>query len=119
MELANSSPGTSPEKEEMASASVPSAAKRGRRTIRLPRKKWTYVLITWHDAITDHDPADSNDDFDLPVRKTIAHFLKRTKEAAVVCMEDDRGAKLEGDCQTVTSIPLGMICDVTVLVPKE
>ena len=91
------------------------------RKARIPRlKKWAFVLVTWADAVSYRDEAHSDDAFPIAVRKSVGHFIKRTPEAISIAMEDDR--EHDGDvhdCQTVTSIPLGMIRKVTILVPVE
>lgn len=76
-------------------------------------KKWTPVVVTWVDAVTEHEPADSvKDDFPLAVRKSIGFFLRRTSDGITICMEDDREAGTAGDCQTITTIPKGMLKNV-------
>lgn len=100
---------------------IEAAKPRKTRRPRIPRlKKWAYVVVEWIDAVTYREESHSDDDFDVARRRSIGHFVKRTKEALSVAMEDDRLHKdPDHDCQTVTTIPLGMIKEVTVLVPKE
>lgn len=104
--------------------SVNGVVKRGKRTLRrskIPRlKKWTFVLVAWVDALTEPGQQNSEDDFPCPLRHSIGHFIKHQHGAFTIAMEDDRTANLGlSDCQTVTSLPVGMIRSVTVLVPKE
>jgi len=110
--------------ERVAEAvSAADAGGRGKRTIRrakIPKlKKWTPIIVTWADAATEYGPANSDNDFPCPIRRSIGHFIRRDGEKVTIAMEDDRGANLgESDCQTVTSIPEGMIRSVTILVEK-
>ena len=77
------------------------------------------MLVEWLDAVTHEEPWNSNNTPPIPIRRSIGHFLRRTPDAIVIAMEDDRLCDdRDSDCQTVTSIVLGMIRAVTVLIPK-
>lgn len=94
---------------------------RKRKRVRIPRlQKWTPVIVTWIDAVTFEEQRDSNKhDFSCPVRKSIGFFIKRTVTEFTIAMEDDREGEIEGaDCQTVTSIPFGMLKEVVKLKPE-
>jgi hypothetical protein len=119
--------GAEPEKIANAPAAVEpgsSTATRRRsprkRKAKIPRlKRWDCVLVEWLDAVTHEEPWHSNNTPPIPIRRSIGHFLRRTPDAIVIAMEDDRlCVDLDSDCQTVTSIVLGMVRAVTVLIPK-
>ena len=127
MEPALSSSAVPPEKAETTIASVPDAGTTGKTTSRKPARKriprlkaWTPVIVTWVDAVTTYDPVHSTDNFAMPIRRSIGHFLKRTRDSISIAMEDDREHKnSDSDCQTVTSIPIALVRKVVVLAPKE
>jgi hypothetical protein len=87
---------------------------------RIPRlKKWTPIIVTWIDAVSLEGPQHSDTSFECVTRHSIGHFLKRSAEIITIAMEDDRSVDEASDCDSVTSIPLGMIRKITVLVPKQ
>lgn len=103
------------------SPSGPERKPRNGKRPRIPRmKKWTIVLVEWLDAVKELEMTDSEADFKCVIRRSVGHFLKKNGEIITIAMEDDRDAKDEGsDCDNITSIPLGMVKQVTVLVPKH
>jgi hypothetical protein len=121
MESALSSPEISADVKSASAAATNGArttrrkAKRGR----IPRlKRWTAIMVSWLDAVTENGPQNSDSEFQCPTRHSIGHFIKRNGESITIAMEDDRGVDESSDCDTVTSIPLGMVRKVTVLVPR-
>ena len=82
-------------------------------------KRWEPIVITWTDATTLYEPAQSDrDDFSPSIRKTIGFFIKRDSTSITVAMEDDRTADFgDADCQTVTTIPKQMVRSVMPLIP--
>jgi hypothetical protein len=46
------------------------------------------------------------------LRSTIGFLLKKNRSGITVCMEDDRQADSDNDCQTVTTIPAKMIVKI-------
>jgi hypothetical protein len=108
--------------EKVAAEAFPATTvRRPPKKPRIPKlKKWTLVLVTWLDAVSFEDPQHSDDDdFSCPTRNSVGHFIRRTQEAITLAMEDDRGLDSTSDCDSVTSIPVGMIRKVAILVEKQ
>lgn len=61
----------------------------------------------------------SENDFSCPIRHSIGHFIKRSKNEITIAMEDDREVDEASDCDSVTSVPLSMIRGIQVLTAKE
>lgn len=74
--------------------------------------RWTPVAVTWLDANTDYEPAQSSDfaeRWKKCVRRTIGWLIHSDRERVVIAMDDDREDGSGNDCQTVTTIPRAMI----------
>lgn len=110
---------TVPDVESVGSPMLPS--KRAKRTGIPKLRKWSIVLIEWLDAVSfDGGMHSETSRFELPTRKSVGHFIRRSKEGLVLAMEDDRGVSGDAsDCDSVTAIPLGLIRKVTVYVPRD
>lgn len=79
-------------------------------------KKWTPCIVSWKDAVTVHEPANSEDAFPVAIRNSIGFLIRKNTEGVTIAMEDDRAAEFgEHDCQTVTTIPSKMVITVTAL----
>lgn len=78
-------------------------------------RKWDPCIIVWRDAVTVYSPSNSKSDFSLAERRTIGFLIRRTPDSVTIAMEDDRSSHDDDDCQTVTSIPTGMIIAVVPL----
>lgn len=88
----------------------PSVVPRPKPKPRLP--KWTPVVVTWVDAVTNYENAHSEDGQEPVKRRTVGFLLKKNRTGVTVAMEDDRDADLDTDCQTVTTIPIKMVVKV-------
>lgn len=109
------------ESDSRLAPAAPVAPKK-KRKIRIPRlKKWTIVRVEWLDAVLHEGPQNSDEtEFALARRISVGHLIKHTKDALTIAMEDDRADPGDAsDCDNASSIPLGMISSVTILVPKE
>ena len=101
-----------------AGAFPPTTVRRQSRRKGIPRlKKWQVVLITWTDAVSLDGAQDSNTEFKCVTRHSAGHFIRRSKEAITIAMEDDRGVDESSDCDSVTVLPLSMVKKVTILTP--
>lgn len=96
--------------------------RRGQRpgSVALPDRlrKFQPVVVTWEDARSVYDHSDSDEiaeEFEAKpcIRRSIGFAIGYSRTRIVLAMEDDRGASLPTDCQTITTIPRGMIVDIT------
>jgi hypothetical protein len=96
----------------------PTTVRRQSKRKGIPRlKKWQVVLITWTDAVSLDGAQDSNTEFKCVTRHSAGHFIRRSKEAITIAMEDDRSVDESSDCDSVTVLPLSMVKKVTILTP--
>lgn len=72
-------------------------------------RKWSVVRVKWIDATSFYDASDSSENHPLATRYTVGHLIRWNAKQITLAMEDDRKTALGTDCQTVTSIPLGMV----------
>lgn len=102
-----------------AGAFPPTTVRRPRKKLGIPRlKKWDVVRIEWIDAVSLEGAQSSDSEFKCPRRHSVGHFIRRSKEAITIAMEDDRDVDDASDCDSVTSLPLVMIKKVTILTPQ-
>lgn len=81
-------------------------------------RKWEPCVVTWRDAVTVSSSS-SCDNFEPVTRRSIGFFIRRNAESITIAGEDDRKASLGGsDCDSVTTIPSGMIVAVDALIEK-
>jgi hypothetical protein len=94
-------------------------ARKRKRSPIIPRlKKWTPVLVEWHDAVLHEGPQNSDSEFRIAIRYSVGHFVKRSDTGFTIAMEDDRNDEGDAsDCDNASTIALGMIRAVTVLAP--
>jgi hypothetical protein len=97
----------------------PTTVRRQSKRKGIPRlKKWDVVRIEWIDAVSLEGAQSSDSEFKCPRRHSVGHFIRRSKEAITIAMEDDRDVDDASDCDSVTSLPLVMIKKVTILTPQ-
>lgn len=81
---------------------------------------WEPVIVTWEDAFS---PPHENESSRIAgpyrplLRRSIGFLIIADKERVSIVMDDDRsqGDRAEGDCETVTIIPRGMVRDIVYL----
>lgn len=84
--------------------------------------KFAAICVTWLDAHSEYDNCNSNDvakAYRKAIRRTIGWLVYQDKERVVVAMDDDRGVGGSDDIQTVTTIPIGMVIDLTQYRPMK
>ena len=92
---------------------------RPRKGVKIPRlKRWMVVRVTWLDAVSFDGAQNSDTEFKCPTRHSVGHFIRRSKEAITIAMEDDRDVDEASDCDSVTAIPILMVKQVQILTPQ-
>ena|SRR5271163_2410658 len=85
-------------------------------------KKWDVVSILWEDAVTRHGAHNGKHyvkDYEPVLRRSVGYLLAKNERHIHVSSTDDRLSREYDDSDEVTSIPMSMVRQVTVLVPVE
>jgi hypothetical protein len=110
---------TAKDAEQPGSSTTDTRLRGSKKRSKIPRlKRWDYVRVSWLDAVKFEGDQHSRTDFQCATRHSIGHFIKRSKHAITIAMEDDRGIDDTSDCDNVTSIPIGMVLKTVILIEK-
>ena len=85
-------------------------------------KKWDAVTVVWEDAVTRHGASNSKryvKEYRPIIRKSIGYLIEKNSRHVHISATDDRPSKEYDDVDEVTTIPMGMVIEVILLVPQE
>lgn len=85
-------------------------------------KKFDAVIVLWEDAMTQHGPCNSKHyvrEYEPVMRKSIGFLIAKNDRHVHITATDDRMSHMLDDSDDVTTIPIGMVHSVTLLVPAQ
>jgi hypothetical protein len=85
-------------------------------------KMWDVVVVSWVDAVTQHGAYNAKDyvkGYRPVLRRSIGYFIGKSCGHIHMSATDDRSSREYDNADEVTSIPYGMVTEVTLLAPQE
>jgi hypothetical protein len=83
---------------------------------------WDVVAVSWIDAVTRHGAHNAKQyvkEYKPVLRRSIGYFIAKSGGHIHISATDDRPSKEYDNVDEVTSIPMGMVVEVTLLVPQQ
>lgn len=84
-------------------------------------KMWDGVTVSWIDAVTRHGPNNAKQyakEFKPVLRHSIGYYIGKSGGYIHISATDDRPSREYDNADYITSIPMGMVVEVTVLGPQ-
>lgn len=79
-------------------------------------KKWDVVVVEWEDAFSDSADPKKSVEFIASLKPCIRYssgfLIHKDKERIVLASVKDTEANVEGDCEDITVIPMGMVREI-------
>jgi hypothetical protein len=85
-------------------------------------KKWDVIAVLWEDAMTQHGPCNAQNyvkEYEPVLRRSVGYLIAKNDRHIHVTATDDRLSEMSDDADEMTTIPMGMVRQVTLLVPAE